>query len=328
MIGYLLRRLLWMAVTVALVSVVAFAVIQLPPGDYLTTMLSELEAQGTVVDRELADALRSRYGLDQPLVLQYWTWISGILFGGDWGWSFAYLKPVRELIGERFAMSVLISLASVLFTWVVAMPIGIVSAVRQYSLLDYAATVLGFLGLALPNFMFALVLVWVAFSTFGVNVTGLFSPEFQTAPWSIAKVLDLLTHIWVPMIIVGTAGTAGLIRTLRANLLDELRKPYVTTARAKGMRFRRLLLKYPVRIALNPFVSSLAYLLPQLISGVGITAIVLNLPTLGPLLLSSLQAQDMYLAGSIILMLSVMTVVGTLLSDLLLAVIDPRIRYR
>ena len=328
MIGYILRRILLMAVTVALVSTVAFAVIQLPPGDYLTTMLSELESQGTVIDQELADALRARYGLGQPLAVQYWSWISGIVIGGDWGWSFAYLKPVRELIGERFAMSVLISLAAVLFTWIVAMPIGIVSAVRQYSLLDYAATVVGFLGLALPNFMFALVLVWVAFSMFGVNVTGLFSPAYQTAPWSMAKVLDLLAHIWVPMIIVGTAGTAGMIRTLRANLLDELRKPYVTTARAKGLRFRALLLKYPVRIALNPFISSLAYLLPQLISGVGITAIVLNHPTLGPLLLSSLQAQDMFLAGSIILMLSVMTVVGTLLSDLLLAVVDPRIRYQ
>jgi peptide/nickel transport system permease protein len=328
MVRFLFKRLAFMVVTIALVSVVAFVVIQLPPGDFLTTLLSQLEAQGTIVDKEMADSMRARYGLDRPMVGQYLAWVRGILLDADWGWSFAYLKPVRELIGERFTMSIIVSLAAIIFTWIVAIPIGVLSAVKQYSVLDYVATVVGFLGLALPNFMLALVLVWLAFSAFGVNVTGLFSAEFQNAPWSLARFVDMLRHIWLPMVVVGTSGTAGLIRTLRANLLDELQKPYVTTARAKGLKFSRLLLKYPVRIALNPFVSSLAHMFPRLISGVAITAIVLNLPTLGPLLLSSLQSQDMYLAGSLILLMSVLTVIGTLISDLLLAALDPRIRYQ
>ncbi|MFW6313515.1 MAG: ABC transporter permease, partial [Spirochaetota bacterium] len=272
--------------------------------------------------------LRAQYGLDRPVYVQYFRWIGGIVSDGDFGYSFAYLRPVSVLIWERFALTVSVTLTAMVFTWIVAIPIGILSAVKQYSVFDYIATVLGFLGLAIPNFMFALVLMWFAFDFFGVNVTGLFSPEFQNAPWSFAKFLNFLSHVWVPMVIIGTAGTAGLIRTLRANLLDELRKPYVTTARSKGIKFSRVLMRYPVRIALNPFVSALGLQFPTLISGVAITAIVLNLPTLGPLLLSSLQAQDMYLAGSIVLLMSVLTVVGVLVSDLLLGALDPRIRLQ
>ncbi len=327
MLGYLVRRFGYMAVTVALVSIVAFVLIELPPGDYVTSMISELEAQGTIVDAELAENLRARYGLNRPVHVRYWVWVSGIVLRGDFGWSFAYRQPVSALIWERFALTIAVTSSSILFTWVVAIPIGIFSAVKQYSVFDYIATIFGFLGLAIPNFMFALVLMWFAFDFLGINVTGLFSPEYQDASWSFAKFFDLLSHIWVPMIVLGTAGTAGLIRTLRANLLDELRKPYVTTARSKGLKFVRVLLKYPVRIALNPFVSGLAFVFPALISGAAITAIVLNLPTIGPLLLSSLRSQDMYLAGSIILLLSTLTVVGVFVSDLLLAAIDPRIRY-
>ncbi|MFW5717806.1 MAG: ABC transporter permease [Spirochaetota bacterium] len=328
MVAYLARRAGYMVVTVLLVSIVAFTLIQLPPGDFVTTMINELEAQGTVVDTELAENLRAQYGLDRPVYVQYFRWIGGIVSDGDFGYSFAYLRPVSVLIWERFALTVSVTLTAMVFTWIVAIPIGILSAVKQYSVFDYIATVLGFLGLAIPNFMFALVLMWFAFDFFGVNVTGLFSPEFQNAPWSFAKFLNFLSHVWVPMVIIGTAGTAGLIRTLRANLLDELRKPYVTTARSKGIKFSRVLMRYPVRIALNPFVSALGLQFPTLISGVAITAIVLNLPTLGPLLLSSLQAQDMYLAGSIVLLMSVLTVVGVLVSDLLLGALDPRIRLQ
>ncbi len=328
MLVYLARRLSYMVVIVILVSVVAFTLIQLPPGDFVTRLVNELEAQGTIVDAELETNLRAQYGLDRPVYVQYVRWIGGIVTAGDFGYSFAYLRPVSALIWERFALTVSVTLTAMIFTWVVAIPIGILSAVKQYSVFDYIATVLGFLGLAIPNFMFALVLMWVSFDFFGVNVTGLFSPEFQNVPWSFAKFLNFLSHVWVPMVIIGTAGTAGLIRTLRANLLDELRKPYVTTARSKGLKFRRVLLKYPVRIALNPFVSALGLQFPTLISGVAITAIVLNLPTLGPLLLSSLQAQDMYLAGSIVLLMSVLTVVGVLVSDLLLGALDPRIRLQ
>ncbi len=328
MVAYLARRAGYMVVTVLLVSIVAFTLIQLPPGDFVTTMINELEAQGTVVDTELAENLRAQYGLDRPVYVQYFRWIGGIVSDGDFGYSFAYLRPVSVLIWERFALTVSVTLTAMVFTWIVAIPIGILSAVKQYSVFDYIATVLGFLGLAIPNFMFALVLMWFAFDFFGVNVTGLFSPEFQNAPWSFAKFLNFLSHVWVPMVIIGTAGTAGLIRTLRANLLDELRKPYVTTARSKGIKFSRVLMRYPVRIALNPFVSALGLQFPTLISGVAITAIVLNLPTLGPLLLSSLQAQDMYLAGSIVLLMSVLTVIGVLVSDLLLGALDPRIRLQ
>ncbi len=327
MLQYIYKRLIYMVITVFLVSIIAFIVIQLPPGDFLTSLIGEMEAQGSVVTQDMADALRARYGLDKPFYVQYFRWISGIVTRGDFGWSFAYLKPVSELIWDRFLLTAIVGASALLFSWVLAFPIGIVSAVKQYSFFDYIATFVGFLGLATPNFMLALVLIWVAYRYFGLNATGLFSAEFESAPWSIARVIDLLKHVWLPMVVVGTAGTAGLIRILRANLLDELRKPYVITARSKGLKKNVLLLKYPVRIAANPFVSSIAWSFPRLISGVSLTAIVLNLPTLGPLLLSSLKNQDMYLAGSLVLLISLLTVVGTLVSDMLLVWLDPRIRY-
>lgn len=328
MLNYIGRRLLYMVITIFFVSIIAFVVIQLPPGDYLTTLMAQMQASGDVVDQELEATLRARYGLDQPLYVQYYKWISGIVFRFDFGWSFAFLKPVNKLIGERLVLTVAVGAAALFFSWIVALPIGILSAVKQYSIFDYIVTVFGFLGLATPNFLLALVLLWIAFNNFGINATGLFSPDYIDAPWTLARIIDLLKHIWLPMVVVGTAGTAGLIRIMRANMLDELKKPYVVTARSKGLKQKILILKYPVRIAINPFVSSIAWSFPRLISGVAITAIVLNLPTLGPLLLTSLQNQDMYLAGSLILLISVLTVIGTLVSDLLLAWLDPRIRYQ
>jgi peptide/nickel transport system permease protein len=259
---------------------------------------------------------------------QYFTWVTRILTRLDFGYSFAYNQPVRNLLGDRLLMTMAVSASAMLFAWIVAFPIGIISAVKQYSLFDYFSTFLGFLGMATPSFLLALVLLWVCYQVFGTNASGLFSQEFINAPWSMARVGDMLSRIWLPMIVGGFQSAAGLIRTLRANMLDELRKPYVTTAKAKGLANAFLIIKYPVRIAINPFLSSVAWMFPQLISGMSITGIVLNLPTLGPLLLNSLQNQDMYLAGSVVLILSVLTVTGTLVSDLLLAWVDPRIRYQ
>jgi peptide/nickel transport system permease protein len=313
--------------TVVAISMVSFIVIQLPPGDFLTSYVAGLEAEGEEVDTQELDALRERYGLDQPVYVQYWKWISGIVFRGDFGQSFAWQRPVSELIWGRVGLNAILSLATILFIWLVAIPIGIYSAVKKYSLGDYVFTSIGFVGLATPNFLLALVFMYISFRYFGQSVGGLFSPEFVDAPWSIARVFDLLSHIWIPVIVLGTAGTAGQIRIMRANLLDELRKPYVTTARAKGLAEMKLLVRYPVRLALNPFVSGLNNLLARLFSGAAIVSIVLSLPTTGPLLLQALTSQDMYLAGSFILIESVLVVVGTLLSDVLLATLDPRIRY-
>lgn len=310
------------------ISVVSFFIIQLPPGDYLTSLAASMSAQGETIDSAQLAALKLRYGLDQPFYVQYWKWISGILFRGDFGQSFEWNRPVNTLIWSRLGLTFALSLSTLFFIWIVAIPTGIYSAVRKYSVGDYIATFLGFIGLAIPNFLLALVLMYIAFKYFGQSVGGLFSPRYLDAPWSWAKVGDLFAHLWIPMIVLGTAGTAGLIRTMRANLLDELGRPYVVTARAKGLPEARLLLKYPVRLALNPFVSSLNNVLVQLVSGAAIVSIVLSLPTTGPLLLRALMSQDMYLAGSFILMLSVLTVVGTLISDILLALLDPRIRYR
>jgi peptide/nickel transport system permease protein len=291
----------------------------------LTSYIHSLEARGEQITRAEVAALRRRFGLDQAAHIQYLRWM-GDLVRGDFGISFEWEKPVGELIGERLALTIAVSLAALLFSWVIAFPIGVYSATHQYSLLDYVATLLGLLGLATPGFMLALIMMWVIYALFGVNVGGLFSPEYIEAPWSLAKFANMLSHIWVPMIIVGTSGTAGLIRTMRANLLDELSKPYVSTARAKGLSERRLLLKYPIRVALNPFVSTVGWSLPGLISGATIVSVVLGLPTTGPLLLKALLSQDMYLAGSFFMLLSSLTVVGTLLSDILLAWLDPRIR--
>jgi peptide/nickel transport system permease protein len=325
MLSYILRRLLIAIGTVWVISVIAFIIIQLPPGDYVTSYIAQLMATGTLVTQEEAENLRIQYGLNQPVYVQYlkWAWL---VMHGNFGVSMEWKRPVTEVIGDRLLLTALLALAAVIFTWVLALPIGIYSAVRQYSVGDYAVTFLGFIGLAVPNFLLALVIMYFAFSYFGASVGGLFSTEYMDAPWSWARVLDLLKHLWIPALILGTAGTAQLIRIMRANLLDELRKPYVITARAKGLSEGRAILKYPVRVALNPFVSTVGYTLPYLVSGSIIVSIVLGLPTVGPLLLKALVAQDMFLAGTIVLLLGIMTVIGTLISDILLVWIDPRIR--
>ncbi|CAA9554009.1 MAG: ABC transporter, permease protein 1 (cluster 5, nickel/peptides/opines) [uncultured Thermomicrobiales bacterium] len=327
MVQYIGRRVLLMIPTLFAISIVSFIIIQLPPGDFLTTLVSQLSSQGESVNQEALNALRSQYGLGEPVYVQYYLWIKNILLHGDFGDSFEYNRPVRDLLGSRLAWTVGISLASLLITWLVAFPVGIYSAVRKYTPGDYALTFVSFLGLAIPEFMLALVLLYVSSEYLGLSVGGLFSPQYQDAAWSLAKFGDLLAHLWIPVIIIGVASTAGLVRIMRANLLDELNRPYVVTARAKGLEERKLLLKYPVRLALNPFISTLGWALPGIISGEAIVAIVLSLPTIGPLLLRALQSQDMYLAGSLILILSVLTVIGTLISDILLAWLDPRIRY-
>ena len=325
MLQYIIRRILLMVPTVILISIVSFMVIQLPPGDYLSTYISSLMEEGGGVDDAEIEMLRRRYGLDQPMVVRYVKWMANLL-QGDWGQSLLFNRPVRQLIGSRIGLTFVISLTTMLFGWSLAFPIGIYSAVRQYSVGDYLFTAFSFIGVGTPNFLLALVLLYVIFKVFDYNAAGLFSTEFQEAPWSVAKFVDLLKHLWVPVIILGTGGTAGLVRTMRANLLDELHKPYVTTARAKGLKESRVIMKYPVRVALNPFVSTVGWRLPGLISGTTIVAIVLGLPTTGPILLQALQSQDMYLAGSFLFVLSTLTVIGTLISDILLGALDPRIR--
>jgi len=312
--------------TLIIISVISFIIIQLPPGDYLTSYIAQLSETGESVDEAVIASLKKRYGLDQPMYIQYFMWINGVLHG-DFGQSFEWNKPVSELIWERLALTMAVSLFSLIFTYVVAIPIGIYSATHQYSIGDYFFTFVGFLGLATPNFLLALVLMFLFYKYFGLSVGGLFSPEFVEAPWSWAKVIDMMNHMWIPVIVIGTAGTCGLIRVMRGCLLDELRKQYVVTARAKGVGERKLLFKYPVRVAVNPIISTIGWTLPSIVSGATITAIVLSLPTTGPLLLRSLMSQDMYLAGSFILLLATLTVIGTLISDILLAWLDPRIRY-
>jgi len=325
MFRYVIQRLLLMIPTLFLISVVTFVIIQLPPGDYLETLVSELEAAGEKADLQKIEFLRKQYGLDQPMLMQYWIWLTGLLHG-DLGYSFEYDRPVTAIIGERLALTFVVSFGAILFTWLVAFPIGVYSATHQYSWGEHGLTFLGFLGLATPNFLLALVLMFVSFTYFGVSVGGLFSPDLAEAPWGWAKVVDLLEHLWIPVVVIGTAGTAGMIRRLRANLLDELKKQYVVTARAKGVPPGRLLVKYPLRIALNPFISDIGNLLPEVVSGSVIVSIVLSLPTTGPMLLRALRTQDMYLAGSFLMLLALLTVVGVFLSDLALAVLDPRIR--
>ncbi len=326
MLSYIIRRLLIMIPTLVAISIISFTIIQLPPGDFLTTYIAQRESTGESVDQAEVDSLRQRFGLDQPVYIQYLRWSWNFLHG-DFGHSFEWNRPVSSLLAERIPFTIVVSVSTLLFTWLVALPIGIYSAVRQYSWVDYFLTFIGFIGLATPNFLFALVLLWFSYAYLGMSIGGLFSPEYLEAPWSLAKVLDLLSHLWIPVIIVGTAHTAKFIRIIRGNLLDELKKPYVTAARAKGLPETRLILKYPVRVAINPLVSTIGWTLPELISGIAITAIVLNLPTSGPLLLGALLSKDMQLAGSFIMLLSFLTVIGTLLSDILLAWVDPRIRF-
>ncbi|RIK43668.1 MAG: ABC transporter permease [Chloroflexi bacterium] len=328
MFEYILHRLFLMVITLFAVSVVTFLVIELPPGDYLSAYAASLAASGDALDDAERESLRQRFGLGLPVHQRYLKWIGGIVLRGDFGYSFGWNKPVSELIWERIWLTVGISVSALLITWVLGFIIGIYSAVRQYSVGDYFFTSVSFVGLGIPDFMLALVIMWIGFRYFGANVGGLFSREFQTEPWSYAKFMDMLSHLWAPLLILGIGGTAGLIRVMRANLLDELRKPYVETARAKGVSELRLLLKYPVRLALNPFVSTAGWALPGLINGATIISIVLSLPTTGPLLLNALLVQDMYLAASFILILSALTVIGTMISDILLAWLDPRIRYQ
>jgi peptide/nickel transport system permease protein len=327
MLSYLIRRVAYGLLTIVAVSILSFTIIQLPPGDYVTSYIAALEQQGGEVSAEEAAALRAQYGLGQPGYVQYFRWVTQII-QGNFGTSFQYRIPVIDVIGERFLLTIVLALGSVLFVWVTAIPIGIFSAVRQYSLADYVATTVGFIGLAVPDFLLALVMMYFAWDVWGFSIGGLFSPEYVTADWSWGRVGDLLQHMAIPIVVLGTSGTASLIRITRANLLDELRKPYVVTARAKGMNEWQLILKYPVRLALNPVISLTAYILPFLVSGSIIVSVVLNLPTLGPVLLRSLVSQDMFLAGSIILMIGTMTVIGTLLSDILLALVDPRVRLQ
>ena len=328
MLRYILKRILYMIPTLIGMSLISFFIIQLPPGDFLTSLISAIADSGQSLDQASINKLTAQYGLDQPIYVQYWKWISNIVFRGDFGWSFDWGQPVSRLIWDRLGITLFVSVLSLLLIWVIALPIGIYSAVKRYSLGDHIFTLFGFIGLAIPTFVLALGLMYVSFKYFGQSVGGLFSPQDETAPWSWAKLWDLCLHLWIPILVIAISSTAALIRVMRANLSDELNKPYVVTARAKGLSEFTLLMRYPVRIALNPFISTIGWVLPSLISGVTITAIVLNLPMAGPLLLRALVSQDMYLAGAFILLMSVLTLVGMLISDILLAVLDPRIRFR
>ena len=326
MFRFILWRMVWMLPFLLAISFISFVLIQLPPGDYVTTYIATLAASNEIVDQNTAADLRSRFGLDQPMIIQYWKWITNILLYGDYGLSFEWQQPVSELIWERMSLTLVLTFSTLLLTWGIALPIGMFSAVKKYSIGDYVVTFFSFLGLAVPSFLLALVLMYFAAVEFGQSVGGLFSEQYQNAPWNFDKFIDFLQHLWIPVVILGVSGTASLIRVMRANMLDELNRPYVTTARAKGLSEFTLLVKYPMRLALNPFISTIAWLLPNLVSGSIIVAIVMSLPTAGPLLLQSLMSQDMYLAGAFILLICALTVVGSLISDILLALVDPRIR--
>jgi peptide/nickel transport system permease protein len=325
MLAYLLRRLGLALVTIWAITVVTFVIIQLPPGDFVDAYIAQSAAMGSAITQAEAEALRQAYGLGEPLIVQYAKWL-GLIVRGEFGVSFEFGRPVTEVIGDRLWLTIVLSVGALIVTWGLALPIGIYSAVRQYSIGDYIFTLLGFIGLAVPNFLLALLVMYFSFRLFGMNVGGLFSAEQELAPWSLTKVWDLMKHLPLPVLILALAGTAQLVRIMRANLLDELRRPYVVTARAKGLPEKRVIMKYPVRAALNPFASTIGYLLPFVVSGSIIVSVVLSLPTVGPLLLRSLVSQDMLLASTIILLLGVLTVIGTFISDLVLMWIDPKIR--
>ena len=327
MAKYIVKRLITLIPLVLVVSIIAFAIIELPPGDYVSRYISKLELQGKQLSEGEILRLKQLYDMDKTLPERYLSWITKIVTKGDFGVSFAYNSPVSQLIGERLAMTLLLSGITMVFTYFVAISIGIFSAVRPNSLFDYVFTLVGFMGIAIPSFLIALVLIWISYSSFGISITGLFSLEYTGAPWSWAKFVNMLQHIWVPVVVIGLEGTASVMRIMRSGMLDEIKKQYVITARAKGVKELKLLLKYPARVALNPIVSTIGWVLPATISGESVVSIVLNLPTTGPLLLNALLNQDMYLAGSMILILSILTVVGTVISDILLALLDPRIRY-
>ncbi|MFC5648618.1 ABC transporter permease [Paenibacillus solisilvae] len=327
MLNYIGYRVLQLVPLLLAISVIVFFIIQLPPGDFLETYIQQLEMSGTEVDQGTILSLQHQYGLDQSFIMQYFIWMKNILLEGDLGRSFQWNQPVAEVLGDRLMLTMVISVISLIFIWAIAIPIGIYSATHQYSPLDYVFTFIGFIGLAVPGFLIALVVLYFVFVNTGVSLSGLFSPEYVDAPWSMAKVIDMLPHLILPVVVIGMSGTAGLIRVMRGMLLDELSKQYVITARAKGVEGKKLLFKYPVRMAFNPLISTIGWTLPALISGEAIVSIVMNLPTTGPILLRALMFQDMYLAGSFLLIVSVLTVLGTLLSDILLAWLDPRIRF-
>ncbi len=323
--SYAVRRFSYMLLLLLLSSVLSFVIINLPPGDYLTSYLMTLEAAGSDTQEQLAAALRRQYGLDQPVYIQYAKWMTKMA-RGDFGMSFEWNRPVKDLVAERIPMTLVVTISTLILGYLIAIPVGIYSATHQYSPGDMLATVFGFIGMAVPNFLFALFLMFIFYKYFDLPLGGLFSAEFQDVAWSWAKLADLLRHLWVPLIVVGLSGTAVNIRVMRANLLDELQKPYVETARAKGLPERRAILRYPVRVALNPIISGIGWAFPQILSGATIVSVVLNLPTVGPLLLRSLMSQDMYVAGTITLFICALTVIGMFVSDLLLAMADPRIR--
>ena len=327
MIHYVLKRLLMMIPTLLVISFIVFVIIQLPPGDYLETYIAELESQGESADPEKIAFLRKEYGLDQPFLVQYFNWVSGFLVG-DYGYSFEFDLPVSEVLGDAMWLTILVSMVTIIFTWVIAFPIGIYSATHQYSWGDYSLSLIGFLGLATPNFLLALVMLYLANVWFGTSIGGLMDPQYLDQPWSFGKLKSVLEHLWIPVVVIGTSGTAGMIRRIRANLLDELEKQYVLTGKAKGLPPGKLLRKYPLRMSMNFFIADIGSILPSIISGAEVTAIVLDLPTTGPVLLRALQSQDMYLAGTFLMFLAVLTVVGMLVSDLLLAWLDPRIRLQ
>lgn len=327
MASYILKRTLALIPMLLILSVLVFIIIQLPPGDFLTVYVQRLRESGVLINEEEIMRLTREFALDKPLYVQYFTWIKNIILHGNFGRSFQWNKPVSELIGERVAMSAIISLFSVVFVWIVGVSIGIISAVKQYSAFDYFFTFIGFIGVSIPGFLLALIVIWIAYSKFGIYISGLFSEAYVDAPWSLAKFFDMLKRIWIPVFIIALSGIAGNIRIMRANLLDELGKQYVTVARAKGLPERRLLFKYPIRIAANPMISTIGWTLPGIFSGEALASIVLNLPTIGPMLNQALLAQDMYLAGSLVLIMGALTLIGTLISDILLAWADPRIRF-
>ncbi len=327
MLHYLTRRFLTMILTLLVISALVFTIIQLPPGDYLSTYINELQSQGEAVDPAKIAFLRAQYGLDKPLVQRYLVWLLGLL-QGDMGYSFEFNLPVSDVVGDRLLLSMVLNFTTILFIYVVSFPIGVYSATHQYSWGDYGLTFMGFLGLATPNFLLALILLYFANQMFGTSIGGLMEPKYLEQPWSTGKALSVLEHLWVPVFVIGTSGTAGMIRRLRANLLDELQKQYVVTGRAKGLPDGRLLIKYPLRMALNPFIADIGNMLPQVVSGSVIVSMVMSLPTTGPMLLSALQSQDMYLAGSFLMFLAMLTVAGMFLSDVLLAFLDPRIRLQ
>lgn len=324
---YIIRRTLMLIPILILMSMVAFFLIQLPPGDYVSFRITQLKMSGVEVSDADAEVLKKEFGLDQPAPVRYWRWVSGIVTRGYWGRSLQWDKPVHEILAERVPMTIVISLLSLVFSWAIALPLGIISATRQYSVVDYIITFLGFIGVATPGFLLALILAYVAFSKFNFSALGLFSPDYMNAPWSLARAWDLAKHIWMPLILVGLGNTGSTIRVVRNNLLDELHKQYVITARAKGLSEWALLLKYPVRMAVNPILSTIGWVLPGIVSGTVLIDIVLSLQTVGPVLLRATMAQDMYLAGSIVLILSALTVFGGLLGDIALAAFDPRIRF-